>query len=78
MLSFWQEGYIGYIPEPIVDEHHGGRGIGRALLAAMAEAAKEMGCKLIELDSGFHRERAHCFYESIGFAKRAYMFSKDL
>lgn len=78
MLSFWKEGYIGYIPELIVDEHHRGRGIGRALLASMAEAAKETGCKLIELDSGFHRERAHRFYESIGFTKRAYMFSKEL
>jgi hypothetical protein len=40
--------------------------------------AKELGCKRFELDSGFQREGAHKFYESIGFEKRAYLFSKIL
>jgi len=78
MSSLWKEGYIGYIPELIVDENNRGQGIGKALLGSIIEAAKELGCKLIELDSGFHREQAHQFYENIGFKKRAYMLSKEL
>lgn len=38
----------------------------------------EMGCKKIELDSGFPRDKAHKFYEKIGFEKKAYLFSRDL
>jgi GNAT superfamily N-acetyltransferase len=78
MLTFWQEGYIGYIPELIIDENNRGQGVGRALMEAVIEAAKESGCGLIALDSGFHRERAHLFYESMGFKKMAYLLSMEL
>ena len=33
------------------------------------------GLKRVELDSGFPREKAHAFYEKLGFEKRAYLFS---
>ncbi len=32
------------------------------------------GLKRVELDSGFPREKAHAFYERLGFEKRAYLF----
>lgn len=76
--SLWQEGYIGYINEIVVDKSHRGKGIGTALLKAAINAAKEKGCKRIELDSAFQREEAHQFYEESGFEKRAYLFSKKL
>jgi ribosomal protein S18 acetylase RimI-like enzyme len=76
--NFWQEGQIAYIYSMIVDGELRGKGIGTKLLEKTFETAKLRKCKKIELDSGFHREQAHKFYEKIGFEKRAYLFSKDL
>ncbi len=76
--SLWQEARIGTIAELIVDEAFRKRGIGTALLGTMIDKARQKGCTRIELDSAFDREAAHRFYEKSGFAKRAYLFSKDL
>ncbi|HBW38463.1 GNAT family N-acetyltransferase [Desulfosporosinus sp. BICA1-9] len=76
--NFWQEGYIAYVYAMIIDDSFRGRGIGTELLKKAFDKAKLRGCKKIELDSGFQREKAHKFYEKIGFTKRAYLFSKDL
>jgi GNAT superfamily N-acetyltransferase len=76
--SLWQEGCIGYIPEMVVEESYRGQGVGAALLQAAIDAAKQNGCKRIELDSSFQREEAHRFFEKKGFEKRAYLFSKQL
>lgn len=76
--SFWQESYVGYITTLVVDEQLRGHGIGKRILNELTGEAKLRGCKRIELDSGFHREQAHRFYENIGFDKRAYLFSKEI
>lgn len=76
--NFWQEGIIAYDYGMIVDEKNRGQGIGKSLIDKACQIAKELGCKRFELDSGFQREGAHKFYESIGFEKRAYLFSKIL
>lgn len=76
--NFWQEGQIAYVYAMIVDESFRGKGIGTELLKKAFDKAKLRGCKKIELDSGFPREKAHKFYEKIGFEKRAYLFSRDL
>ena len=76
--NFWQEGYIAYVYAMIVDDSYRGTGIGSSLLEKASDIARLSGCKKIELDSGFPREKAHKFYEKIGFEKRAYLFSKDL
>jgi GNAT superfamily N-acetyltransferase len=76
--NFWQEGYIAYAYAMIVDDSLRGNGVGSSLLEKAFNIAKLMGCKKFELDSGFPREKAHKFYEKIGFEKRAYLFSKDL
>ena len=76
--NFWQEGYIAYVYAMIVDDSYRSNGIGTSLLEKAFDIAKLSGCKKIELDSGFPREKAHKFYERIGFEKRAYLFSRDL
>lgn len=76
--NFWQEGFIAYVYAMIVDESMRGKGTGKVLLEKACEIAKSKGCKKIELDSAFHRQQAHGFYEGIGFEKRAYLFSRDL
>jgi GNAT superfamily N-acetyltransferase len=73
--NLWQEGQIGYIYAMVVDEPLRGKGIGAKLINESLERARARGLKRMELDSGFPRERAHKFYERLGFEKRAYLFS---
>ena len=76
--SLWQRGSMGHICELIVDETFRGKKIGTNLIKKASSIAKKRGCKKIELDSAFHRKKAHNFYKKIGFKNRAYLFSKDL
>lgn len=73
--NLWQEGQIGYIYALVVDETLRGKGVGSKLIGESLKNAKARGLKRMELDSGFHRERAHEFYEKLEFEKRAYLFS---
>lgn len=72
------EGLVAHIDELIIDERHRRMGSGAKLLKAAIDAAKKRGCKIVELDSAFYREEAHKFYSKEGFAKRAYLFLKEL
>lgn len=76
--SLWQEGPVAYIEVLVVDESLRSIGIGKQLTEKAIEIARSRGCKKIELDSAFHRERAHTFYERLGFEKRGWVFSRDL
>jgi glucosamine-phosphate N-acetyltransferase len=76
--SLWQEGNLGHVDELVVDAAHRGRGIGTQLLEGLVALAKAKGCRRIELDSAFHRDEAHRFYEKRGFENRACLFSKIL
>jgi GNAT superfamily N-acetyltransferase len=76
--NLWQQAFLGNIDELVVDENYRGKGVGKALLDKIIEIAKSHGCVRVELDSGFHREKAHAFYRSLGFESRAYMFSKPI
>lgn len=76
--NLWQAGNLGHIDELIVDNNLRGQGIGKKLIDEIVRIAKENKCIRIELDSALHREEAHLFYESIGFEKRAYLFSKEI
>jgi glucosamine-phosphate N-acetyltransferase len=74
----WLQGDVGYICDLVVDQDQRGAGVGTALVERAVEIARQRGCRRIELDSGFHRTEAHRFYESRGFEKRAFLFSKIL
>jgi ribosomal protein S18 acetylase RimI-like enzyme len=76
--SLWQEGFLGYIDELVVDKSFRGRDIGSNLMNEAMDNAKEKGCKRLELDSAFENEDAHRFYERLGLEKRAHLFSKEL
>jgi glucosamine-phosphate N-acetyltransferase len=72
------EGLFAHIDELIIDESLRKRGLGAELLEAASAAAKKRGCKIVELDSALYRKAAHKFYSKEGFAKKAYLFSKEL
>jgi GNAT superfamily N-acetyltransferase len=73
--NLWQAGRIAYVTALVVDEAARSRGIGAKLIEEVVNEARSLGLKRVELDSGFPRERAHKFYEKLGFEKRAYLFS---
>ena len=76
--SIWQQGWLANVDELVVDEASRGRGVGTAMLDRLADTAREMGCRRIELDSALHRKEAHAFYESRGFERISYLFTKSL
>ena len=57
-----------------VDPQCQGQGIGRQMMQwAMTEALRT-GCYKLVLSSNQHRDRAHAFYESLGFTRHGYSF----
>lgn len=52
-----------------------GRGIGKALFAAMEREARDRGCALLEVCCNRKREHAHRFYESCGMQRSHFKFT---
>lgn len=50
------------------------RGIGRAMMYFAAETARAKHCYKLVLSSNAKRERAHSFYETLGFERHGYSF----
>lgn len=50
-------------------QHLRGQGIGREMMVWAIERARVAGCVLVQLSTHKSRERAHHFYEQLGFAK---------
>lgn len=76
--NLWQQGFLGNVDEMVVEEGYRSQGIGKKLMLRITEIAKANKCRRIELESSFHREKAHVFYKELGFEQRAYLFSKPL
>ena len=53
-------------------------GIGRAMMDFAREQSAKKACYKIVLSSNARRERAHAFYESLGFTRHGYSFRLDL
>jgi GNAT superfamily N-acetyltransferase len=58
----------------VVDEKRRSQGIGKLLMEHCRTLAKEAGCYKIMLTSDNRRERAHKFYESLGYEASAHGF----
>jgi len=58
---------IGFIENVVVAEKHRRKGIGKSLIEAAVQTAKDKGCYKVILSSNIKRTEAHKFYESIGF-----------
>jgi GNAT superfamily N-acetyltransferase len=62
------------VEDVVVDPALHGEGVGQAMMRfALAEAGKKRCYKLV-LSSNAKRERAHRFYESLGFERHGYSF----
>ena len=69
---------VGRISLLVVAEAMRGRGIGQALVTAAEARLAERGCGLIEVTSNLRRERAHVFYERLGYERTSFRFGKTL
>lgn len=61
-----------------VSEKYRGQGIGTNLLKEVERYAEKNNAGIILLNSGLQREKAHGFYESQGYTKRSYGFTKSI
>ena len=64
--------------ELILDENYRGRGIGKLLLNAVEEQAREMGFEWVSLYCSSYNENALGFYEKSGYADRQRLLFKKL
>jgi GNAT superfamily N-acetyltransferase len=62
----------------VVAPHLHGCGIGQAMMRHAMDRCRRKGCYKLVLSSNAKRERAHAFYEALGFARHGYSFRVDL
>lgn len=62
----------------VVDEANRVRGVGRALVDAAEEWARERGCKRLVVTTALERMDAHAFYERLEFRHTGRRYGKDL
>ena len=64
----------GVAEDVVVGAKWRGRGIGKDMMAFAIEQCRQAGCYKLALSSNIRRERAHEFYESLGFERHGYSF----
>jgi ribosomal protein S18 acetylase RimI-like enzyme len=69
-VSIWAEGLECYLAELYVVPAQRGRGLGRALMRAAMETAREKGADYMDLNTGEGDVVARALYESLGFSNR--------
>jgi GNAT superfamily N-acetyltransferase len=65
------------VEDVVVDAAHRGQGIGRAMMTHAVSVCREKGCYKMALSSNLKRERAHAFYDALGFERHGYSFRVD-
>ncbi|MFK3985289.1 GNAT family N-acetyltransferase [Micromonospora sp. NPDC050397] len=60
-------GKFGRLLALVVDDRYRSRGVGQALVTAVETRAREAGCIRLEVTSSRHRDRAHAFYQRLGY-----------
>jgi N-acetylglutamate synthase-like GNAT family acetyltransferase len=67
---------VGRVSMMVVDEVRRSGGVGAALVAEAERRLEAAGCYMIEVTSNLSRERAHHFYEQLGYERTSVRFAK--
>lgn len=67
-----------HIEELVVDESTRSKGIGAALMDGIETWAKNKGCSFMRVDCFSNNDRAHAFYEKLGYKDRYVNLIKPL
>jgi GNAT superfamily N-acetyltransferase len=62
------------VEDVVVDPAVQGQGVGNDMMNFAADKAREKGCYKLALSSNAKRERAHKFYETLGFERHGFSF----
>jgi GNAT superfamily N-acetyltransferase len=68
----------GIIEDVVVDISMRSKGIGREMMKYAMKICRENKCYKLVLSSNLKREKAHKFYEDLGFVKHGYSFQIDI
>lgn len=68
----------GIVEAVAVDPQLQGQGIGKQMMQRASAECRAANCYKLALSTNLKRERAHAFYESLGFEKHGYSFRIDL
>jgi GNAT superfamily N-acetyltransferase len=58
----------------VVDEGCRGQGVGTEMMRFAIDEARRRRCYKLTLSSNLERERAHAFYDALGFERHGYSF----
>jgi len=64
----------GLVEDVVVDNTMRSKGIGKIMMEYAMKICKENNCYKMSLSSNLKRERAHSFYEKLGFEKHGFSF----
>jgi GNAT superfamily N-acetyltransferase len=67
-----------YVDDLVTDETQRSRGVGKLLLDALTNEARQRRCHTIDLDSGTHRTDAHRFYFRERMVIKVFGFTKPV
>jgi GNAT superfamily N-acetyltransferase len=76
--SFEHNNVGGRILALVVSEKHRGRGVGRVLVETAENDFINRNVRRIAVNTHLTREKAHQFYENIGYTKNGFRFIKEL
>jgi GNAT superfamily N-acetyltransferase len=73
-----KDGSCARIISLVVGSEHRGEGVGRVLISAGEDWAREKGARDVMLTTHKRRAGAHDFYRSVGYEATGYRFYKEL
>lgn len=66
------------VEDVVIRNEWQGKGIGKEMMKYAMNISRQKGCYKMVLSSHLRRERAHKFYESLGFKKHGFSFEIEL